>query len=92
MPEKTRSMHINETLEQYNNFVTHISFLQKSFSNASKRDKLEVVRKKKKLPNKTKQCRKDQKDLKKKQTASSTGRLVTFICTMTYKSFSQLNY
>ena len=65
-------------------FVTHISFLQKSFSNASKCDKLEAVRDKKKLQNKTKQCRKGKKDLKKKQTASSTARLVTFICTVHY--------
>ena len=72
------------TLGLYDNFLTHISFLQKSFSNASKCDKSEAVRDKKKLKNKTKQCRRGHKALKKKQTASSTGRLVTFICTINY--------
>ena len=78
------------TLGQYNNFVTYILFLQKSSSNASKRDKLEAVRDKKKLQHKTKQCRKGQKALKKRQTASFTERLVTFMCTTAYKSCSQL--
>ena len=74
------------TLGQYDNLPTHISFLQKSFSNASKYDKLEAVRDKKKLQHKTKQCRKGQKALKKRQTASFTERLVTFMCATAYNA------
>ena len=88
----TRSIqNINKTLGQYDNLPTHISFLQKSFSNASKYDQLEAVRDKKKLKHKTTQCRKGQKALKKRQTASFTERLVTFMCTTAYKSCLKIN-